>query len=235
MSVDTERVVVSGVEVEVIRKTIKHLYIRVYAPDGRVRVSVPKHVDNSEVLSAVSTRLSWIREQRSLILAAPRPTRPKMVSGERHYVWGRELRLSVVERPGRSAIELDETGLSLHVPQEMSAEKRQEILYKWYRQQLYQELPALIGKWERQLGVRVAQWRVRRMRTLWGSCNVYAKRVWFNVELAKKHRDCLDYVVAHELTHLLERSHGPRFQTLMDNNLPDWRDRKVQLDAVAHA
>src|SRR5699024_8271057 len=153
-------------------------------------------------------------------------------TGESHYVWGVRRRLKVVERPGRAHFEVDGERLVLYVPADTSAEKRRAYLDKWYRNQLCQAIPDLIAKWEQSLDVTVPKWTIRRMKTKWGSCNRETQHIWFNVELAKKHPNCLEYIVVHEMTHYFERNHGERFTSLMDQHLPDWSSRRDQLNAA---
>jgi predicted metal-dependent hydrolase len=155
-----------------------------------------------------------------------------MVTGESHYVWGSRLRLKVIERPGRDHIEVDGDRLLLYVAEGATSANRRDILDRWYRVQLRHALPALIAEWEEKIGVTVPKWSIRRMKTKWGSCNRETGHIWFNVELAKKHPKSLEYLVVHEMTHLLERGHGARFVSLMDSALPDWRARRDSLNAA---
>ena len=145
-------------------------------------------------------------------------------------VWGSRLRLKMIERPGRAHIEIDGDRLLLYAPEGTSADNRRALIDRWYRDQLREAIPALISKWERSMRVNVPKWSIRRMKTKWGSCNRETGHIWFNVELAKKHPDCLEYLIVHEMTHLWERGHGERFTKLMDKNLPDWRARRDVLN-----
>jgi len=221
---------VRGIDVDVIYKDIKNLHIGVYPPLGRVRVAAPERLDDEQVRLAVIQRLPWIKRQREQLKAAPRQTEREMVTGESHFVWGVRKRLKVVERPGHTHFEIDGERLVLYVPADTSAEKRRAYLDKWYRDQLRQAIPELITKWEEALDVTVPKWTIRRMKTKWGSCNRETRHIWFNAELAKKHPDCLEYIVVHEMTHYFERNHGERFTKLMDKHLPDWRSRRDQLN-----
>lgn len=232
MSTSSSALRVGGVPVDVIYKDIKNLHIGVYPPAGRVRVAAPISFDDERVRLAVVRRLTWIRRQRERLRAAERQTVREMVTGESHFVWGLRYRLKVVERSGRSHVEMDGTRLLLYVPEGTDATRRRDVLARWYRQQLKLALPAIIAKWEPIIGATVPRWSVRRMKTKWGSCNRETRHIWFNVELAKKHPDCLEYVVVHEMTHFLERNHGDRFVQLMDGFMPDWRARRDQLNAA---
>lgn len=233
MSIAKAYITVRGIDIDVIYKDIKHLHIGVYPPMGRVRVAAPKRLDDDQVRLAVIQRLSWIKRQREKLRTAERQSEREMVTGESHFVWGIRRRLKVVERPGRAHFEVDGERLMLYVPAGTSATKRRDDLDRWYRTQLRQAIPDLVAKWEQELGVTVPKWTIRRMKTKWGSCNRETRHIWFNVELAKKDPKCLEYIVVHEMTHYFERSHGERFTTLMDRHMPDWRERRDQLNQAA--
>jgi predicted metal-dependent hydrolase len=236
MSTANAYLTVRGIDVDVVYKDIKNLHIAVYPPLGRVRVAAPKLLDDDNVRLAVIQRLPWIRRQREQLQAADRQTEREMVTGESHYVWGTRHRLKVVERSGRAQLELDGNRLLLYLPAGASTERRREVLDHWYRQQLRQALPDVIGACEQKLGLSVPRWSIRRMKTKWGSCNRETRHIWFNVELAKKHPDCLEYIVVHEMAHYLERNHGEHFTRLMDAFMSDWRSRRDQLNSepLAH-
>lgn len=230
MSTASAYLTVSGITVDVIYKDIKNLHIGVYPPMGRVRVAAPERLDDDQVRLAVVNRLPWIKRQREQLQAAERQTLREMVTGESHYVWGVRLRLKVIERPGRAHIEIDGDRLLLYAPSGTTSERRRELVERWYRDQLHHAVPEVIAKWERKLRVTVPRWSIRRMKTKWGSCNRETGHIWFNVELAKKHPDCLEYLAVHEMTHLIERGHGERFAKLMDKAMPDWRERRDRLN-----
>lgn len=230
MSTSSAYLTVSGIDVDVVYKSIKNLHIGVYPPMGHVHVAAPEVLDDEQVRLAVVNRLPWIKRQREQLQAAERQTRREMVTGESHYVWGSRLRLKMIERPGRAHIEIDGDRLLLYAPEGTSADNRRALIDRWYRDQLREAIPALISKWERSMRVNVPKWSIRRMKTKWGSCNRETGHIWFNVELAKKHPDCLEYLIVHEMTHLWERGHGERFTKLMDKNLPDWRARRDVLN-----
>jgi predicted metal-dependent hydrolase len=223
---------VLGIDVEVLYKDIKHLHIAVYPPLGRVRVAAPRRLDEDRVRLAVIQRLPWIKKRRDELRAAARQSEREMVTGESHYVWGIRRRMKVVTRPGRTHFEVDGEQLLLYSPETTTAENRRKLLDRWYREQLRRTIPGLIAKWEPTVEVSVSRWTIRRMKTKWGACNREAKHIWFNVELAKKHPDCLEYIVIHEMIHLLERNHGPRFTKLMDKFMPNWRSLRDQLNAA---
>lgn len=230
MSTVSAYLTVSGIEVDVVYKDIKNLHIGVYPPIGRVRVAAPLRLDEDAVRLALVQRLPWIKQQRDRLQAADRQSLRDMVTGESHYVWGTRYRLKVIERPGRAHCELDGDRLLLYVAPSTVTERRRELLDRWYREQLRRVIPEIIAKWEPTLDVTVPRWTIRRMKTKWGSCNRETGHIWFNMELAKKHPESLEYIAVHEMTHLLERGHGERFTKLMDSFIPDWRSRRDQLN-----
>lgn len=226
ISVTTERHIttVQGMDVEVVRKNIKHLHLAVHPPEGRVRVSAPFRLTDDDVRLAVISRLGWIRKRQAAFKKQARQSAREMVTGESHFVQGRRYRLDVVQQVGAAAIRLrNSTILELRVPPGTDRDKREEILNRWYRARLKKEIVQLIPKWEAIIGVTVSEWGVRKMKTRWGTCNIEARRIWINLELAKKPTQCLEYIVVHEMVHLLERHHNERFLALMDQYLPSWR------------
>jgi len=224
------RITVSGIEVEVVRKGIKNLHVGVYPPDGRVRVAAPLLVDDDAVRLAVVTRLDWVKRQRARFQAQERQSAREYVDRESHYFQGRRYLLKIIEADGPSRVVLRNSAMELHVPKGADAERRERVMSQWYRRELRASAAPLVEKWSERLGVVVDEVRIKRMRTKWGSCNPQANRVWLNLELAKKPPHCLEYVVVHELVHLLEKSHNATFQALMDENMPEWRLYRDELN-----
>ena len=232
MSIKPRQLTVSGVQVQVFRKGIKNLHLGVYPPHGRVRVAAPLRVSDDAVRLAVIGKLGWIKRQRARFEAQPRQSAREMVSGESHYFLGRRYRLRVVERVGGGTVELrGRSTLELRVRPETTAGQRNRILNQWYRQRLKELIPLLIEKWQAALGVAVAEWGVKKMKTRWGTCNIEARRIWLNLELAKKPVACLEYIVAHEMVHLIERHHNDRFVSILERHLPHWRAQREALNA----
>ena len=230
MSTDTAPLEIRGIAVEVIRKDIKHLHVSVHPPEGRVRVAAPLRLDEDAVRLAVISRLAWIRRKRKEFQRQDRQLQREFVSGESHYFEGRRYRLDVVVSGDRSGIRLRNSGwIEMRVRPGTSRDAREAMLYRWYRTRLRERIPEIITKWEPKVGVRVADWRIRRMKTRWGTCNPEAGRIWINSELAKKPVACLEYVVVHEMAHLIERNHDERFRSILDRAMPQWRQR---LDAL---
>lgn len=230
MSIETKTITVSGIKVEIVRKDIKNLHLGVYPPNGRVRVAVPLVVSDEAVRLAVIDKLGWIRRQKAKFAEQPRQSQREMVSGESHYFLGRQYRLRVHEQNGPAKVAVRFATLDLFVRPGTSTEQREAILLRWHREQLHLLLPSLLEKWQPVLGVQVASWGIKKMKTKWGSCNAAARRVWFNLELAKKPVQCLEYIVVHELVHLLERHHNERFMALMNTYLPQWQQYRELLN-----
>ncbi|WP_419167724.1 M48 family metallopeptidase [Candidatus Palauibacter sp.] len=231
MSTDADRMEIRGIAVEVVRKDIKHLHVGVYPPEGRVRVAAPLRLDDDAVRLAVISRLAWIRRKRDEFQRQDRQSQREFVTGESHYFEGRRYRLDVVVSDGPSGIRVRDAGwIEMRVRPGTGCDAREAMLYRWYRARLRERIPEIIAKWEPRIGVTVADWRIRRMKTRWGTCNREAGRIWLNSELAKKPVACLEYVVVHEMVHLIERRHDDRFRGILDRVLPNWRHR---LDALA--
>jgi predicted metal-dependent hydrolase len=219
--------------VQVFRKGIKNLHLGVYPPHGRVRVAAPLRVSDDAVRLAVIGKLGWIKRQRAKFEAQPRQSAREMVSGESHYFLGRRYRLRVIEHNGAAGVKLrNNSTLELRVRPKTAAGQRNRILHQWYRQRLKELIPPLIEKWQAALGVAVAEWGIKKMKTRWGTCNIEARRIWVNLELAKKPVQCLEYIVVHELAHLIARHHDDRFVVLMNQHIPQWRAQRAALNAA---
>lgn len=214
---------VGGISVRVVRKPIKNLHLSVYPPDGQVRATVPLHITNDNVHLAVISRLRWIKKQQASFRAQPRQSEREMVTGESHYLFGKRYRLEVIERRGRHEMVIKNNGtLQLFVNPGTTTKNRALVLTAWYRQQLQTRISDLLSHWEPVIGKQVSNWGIKKMKTLWGSC-IAQSRIWLNLELAKKPIECLEYVLVHELVHLLEPRHGEQFKAHMDRFLPRWR------------
>ena len=216
---------------EVVRKDIRTLRLAVYPPDGRVRVSVPLRLDDEAVRRAVISRLGWIRKHQSRFEKQDRRPRREMITGESLYVDGQRYRLHVIEQAGPASVSLaGGTTLELRVRPGADRDKRETVINQWLRQRLRKRIPGLIAKWEPRIGVSIAEWGIKKMKTRWGTCNIAARRIWLNLELAKKPLECLEYIVVHEMAHLVERYHNDRFRELMDGLMPQWRLHRAELN-----
>ena len=233
MSTEARSITVGGMAVDVVRKDIKNLHLGVYPPHGRVRVAAPLVVSDEAVRLAVIDKLGWIRRQKAKFAEQPRQSQREMVSGESHYFLGRRYRLRVHEHDGPAKVAVRGiASLDLFVRPGATQDHREAVLMRWHRAQLKALIPGLLEKWQPVLGVQVAAWGVKAMKTKWGSCNVSARRVWFNLELSKKPAQCIEYIVVHELAHLVERRHDDRFTALMDACLPAWRQQREVLNGA---
>ncbi len=215
---------VGSLDIALQRKAIKNLHIKVIPPDGLIQVSAPNHLSDTAIRIAIVQRIPWIKRQQKDFANQPRQSARDMVSGESHYLWGQRYRLEVIERHGKHEVKLKgNSKLQLFVSAGTSKARSEKLVVEWYRSQLKNRLAAILENWQKKIGVQVDDWTVRKMRTKWGSCNPQTKRININLELAKKPPECLEYILVHELVHLLERHHNERFVSLMDGYLPNWR------------
>jgi hypothetical protein len=225
------QVAVNGLVVDVVRKNIKNLHLAVYPPNGRVRVAAPLRVNDEAVRLAVISRLAWIKRQQAKFERQDRQSARDYVSGESHYYQGRRYRLNVIYHDGPPAVIVrNKAILDLYARTGSDIARRERVFLAWYRGQLKAMVLPLIVRWEPILGVAVAEWGVKQMKTRWGTCNSQARRIWLNLELVKKPALCLEYIVVHEMVHLLERHHNDRFTATMDRIMPQWRLHREELN-----
>jgi len=222
---------VGSMLVDVVRKDIKNLHLAVYPPAGRVRIATPLKVDDESVRLFAISKLAWIRKQQTKFRNQQRQSRREYVYRESHYFQGNRYLLNVTEHNAPSKVELrNKTYIDLYVRQGSSKEQRQEIMKEWYRERLKEQIPGLIKKWQQIIGVEVEDFGIKQMKTRWGTCNIKDKRIWLNLELAKKPAHCLEYILLHETLHLLERHHNERFMAYLDKYMPSWRSYKEELN-----
>jgi hypothetical protein len=236
MSTNQEVLCIANIEVDVVRKDIKNMHLAVYPPLGRVRLSAPLKTDLEVVRLFAISRLGWIKKHIKNFKAQPRETKRIFKSGESHFFRGKRYILEVKEGTSKNHVELDGKKINLFIKKDVSVDKRELILREWYRKQLKEVLPELIQKWEKIIDVQTDEWAVKLMRTKWGACNIEENRIWLNLELAKKPTICLEYIIVHELVHLLERNHNDRFIHHMNTFMPKWRFHRDELNKlpVAH-
>jgi hypothetical protein len=218
------------VALEVVHKDIKHVHLSVYPPNGRVRVSAPQHMKLDTIRVFVISKLGWIKQEQRKLRAQARETPREYLDRESHYVWGQRYLLEVVEREAAPHVRLEPRALVLQVRPGADEAKKAAVLAHWYRAQIRLALPALTAIWGPRLGVQVDRFFVQHMKTKWGGCTPARRTIRLNTELAKKPRECLEYILVHEMVHLLEPSHNERFQRLMDQFMPMWRERRVALN-----
>jgi predicted metal-dependent hydrolase len=217
--------------VEVVRKDIKNLHVAVYPPVGRVRVATPFRLDDDAVRVAVISRLGWIRRQQARFADQVRESQRELATGESIYFRGRRFRLEIIEDPESAGVRVaTNSRIQLRCRPGADRAQREATLNDWYRERLREQIPPLLRKWERRVGVNVAEARIRRMKTRWGSCNAAARRIWLNLELAKKPVSSLEYILVHEMIHIHERRHGARFREMMDVTMPGWQLHRDELN-----
>lgn len=220
------------IAVDVVKKDIKNIHLGVYPPAGKVRISAPLRMDLDTIRVFAITKLGWIKSQQQKLREQERETPREYLDRESHYVWGRRHLLKVIEKDAAPAVELKHNKMILQIRPATSCERRQAILDAWYREKLRKAVPTLIEKWEPLMGVKVERFFVQKMKTRWGSCSPSSKGIRLNTELAKKPPECLEYIVVHEMAHLLEPTHNTRFISLMDQFMPKWRFYKDELNRL---
>ena len=227
-------ITIKDIEIEVIKKNIKTIRLSVHPPDGRVRLSVPEKMTDVAIKDFAKSKISWIEKQRSKFHLQEEQVPDKFVTGEEHLYLGEKYLLNIFETRGKQYVELDNNNINLYARTNSTLEKRESILDEWYRDQLKYLIPIYIKKWESIMSVKVEEFGVKKMKTRWGTCNIQAKRIWINLQLAKKGPRCLEYVVVHEMVHLLERGHNAKFYAYMDKFLPNWKSVKAELNGMKY-
>jgi predicted metal-dependent hydrolase len=228
----TSRIELGDITVDVILKDIKNVHLSVYPPAGRVRISAPKRMSLDTIRVFAISKLDWIKQQQAKLRGQERETPREYLDRESHYVWGKRYLLTVTESGAPPAIELKHRRMVLRVRPGTGPEKREALVEEWYREQLKEAVPPLLERWEPLLGVKANRWFVQRMKTKWGSCNHRSGTIRLNTELAKKPPACLEYIVVHELVHLLEPTHNARFLALMDRFMPNWQFHREELNRL---
>ena len=231
MNTEERTMVIKDLTVKVIRKPIKRLNLAVYPPDGRVRISVPKEVDDETVRLAVISKYGWIKQKIKAIENRSRQSPKELINGKRQYYLGQEylLKVDYCEEPLSVEIK-NKRSLILHINEDTGIEQCKNLLIEWYRWKMKQILPGIVRKWEGKTDLQVQSYRIKRMKTIWGSCNAAHRRIWLNLELIKRPVICLEYVVVHEMVHFLEYYHNAQFMAHMDRFLPQWKTIKKELD-----
>jgi predicted metal-dependent hydrolase len=222
---------VGDLEIEIIKKDIKNIHLGVYPPIGRVRLSAPMDTDTEKIRMFIVSKIPWIRKNQRKFKNKERQSSREFIDRESHYFEGRRYLLKIVIDATKSnSVELNKTTIKMSINSNLDSVKRKDLIENWMRRKLRIRLEPVISKWIDILGVNLTEWKIKKMKTKWGSCNKEAKRVWFNLELAKVDDYCLDYIVLHELAHLKYRNHGKEFTSVLDTNMSDWAQRKSQLN-----
>ncbi len=230
------QITLGGVTVDVVRKKVRNLNLTVHPPHGRVRLSAPKRASMKAIRAFVHSKLDWIEKHQARMREQARRAPREVIrergyrDGESHHVWGKPYTLKVFERNEPPAVRLNGDRLLLQTRPGADRDRRQALVESWYREQIKEAVPRLLAVWESRLGVSVERFYVRRMKTRWGSCNPRARTIRLNTELAAKPPALLEYIVVHELVHLLEPTHNARFYSLMDRYMPDWKVRRAVLN-----
>lgn len=228
----SEQIELGDLRVDVVKKNIKHVHLSVYPPSGEVRISAPMHMALDTIRVFAISKLAWIKSQQRKMQAQDREPPREYLDRESHYLWGRRYLLKIVEKDAAPMITLKHSKLVMQLRPGTDDARRQEILDAWYREQLRSVVPTLIAKWEPLMGVKAERFFIQRMRTQWGSCNPASRSIRLNTDLAKKPPECLEYIVVHELAHLLEPTHNARFVALMELFMPKWRHLKEELNRL---
>jgi len=223
---------VGGVTVDVVLKDIKNVHLSVHPPTGRVTIAAPSRMSLDTVRLFAIAKVGWIRKQQEKLNQQEREAPREYLSRESHYVWGERYLMKVIEADAPATIELKHSRMVFQIRPGMDAHKKKELLDGWYRELLRDAVQPLLTLWERKIGVKANGLSVRRMKTKWGSCNPTAKTILLNTDLAKKPRECLEYIVVHELVHLLEPTHNERFIKLMDQHMPKWQSHRQLLNSL---
>lgn len=227
-----QKIMLGNIPVEVIQKDIKNIHLSVYPPTGRVRISAPLRMDLETIRIFAITKLNWIKKQQTKLRNQEREAPREYLTRESHYYLGKRYLLKVKEHNASPKVMIKHDTMEMDIRPNTDIQKRKEILDEWYRQRLKDILPEMIAKWEKRLRVRVSQFAIKKMKTRWGTCNIEAKRIWINLELAKKPKHCLEYILVHEMIHLFERRHNERFMKYLDHHIPQWRSYKEELNQL---
>lgn len=227
-----EMIQLAGIDITVTRKNVKHVHLSVHPPAGRVTLVAPTGTRLEVARAYAVSKLGWIRDQQAKMLGQARETPRQYVERESHYLWGRRYLLSVVEKNEKPSVRLDHRRITLTVRPGSTQAKRAEVMQEWHRSLLHEAVPALIRKWEARLDVEVSGYFLQRMKTKWGGCNHRGRTIRLNTDLVKKPKDLLEYVVVHEMVHLIDPKHSERFLTLMTKHFPAWREARAELNEL---
>jgi len=224
MNIESYQTEIAGITINVVRKNIKNLHLGVYPPNGRVRIAVPIIINDDAVRLAVIAKLGWIKRRQESLTKQPRQSAREYITGESHYVFGKRYILNITHTNDQPYIKLrNKKIIDFFVQPSTSYEQKEAIFNKWYHAELKKILPEIISKWELKTGLKIASWGIKRMKTQWGSCNIKDSRILLNLELAKKPVQSIEYIIVHEMVHLLERCHNDKFVKYMDQFMPQWR------------
>lgn len=228
----TETIHIGELSIQVTKKDIKNVHLSVHPPDGRVTLVAPTATRLDAARAYAISRLSWIRQQQRKLKNQARETPRQFIERESHYFWGRRYLMTVLHRDAKPCVTLDHKGITPTVRPGSDARRRSEVIHEWHKSILHEVVPTLIKKWEPKLEVKVADYFLQRMKTKWGSCNYKAGHIRLNTELVKKPKDLLEYVIVHEMVHLLEPTHSERFMAILGEHYPTWREARAELNEL---
>lgn len=226
----TETIELGDISIQVTRKAIKNVHLTVHPPNGHVTLSAPAYTRLEVARAYAISKLKWIRDQQEQLRAQARETRRQFIDRESHYLWGRRYLLTVNAHDAKPHVILGHQRITLFVRPGADQTKRAEVIHEWHKSLLHNFVPPVIRKWEVRLGVKVSAYFLQRMKTKWGSCNHKARHIRLNTELVKKPKDLVEYVIVHEMVHLLEPTHNDRFISILDENYPSWREARSELN-----
>jgi predicted metal-dependent hydrolase len=228
----SETIQLGEIAISVTRKDIKHVHLSVHPPSGRVTMAAPTATRSDVARAYAVSKLRWIRDQQAKLRGQARETPRRFVERESHYLWGRRYLLTVREKEAKPSVRLSHRRITLTVRPGSSRAKREAVMHAWHLSLLHDALPGLIRKWEPKLGVEVAGYYLQRMKTKWGGCNHRARNIRLNTELVKKPKDLLEYVVVHEILHLIAPTHNEQFLALLSKHWPSWREARAELNEL---
>jgi predicted metal-dependent hydrolase len=224
--------ILGDIKIELIQKSIKNVHLSVLPPYGDVRIAAPLHLSEETIRLYAISKLPWIKKQQKKVREQERESKREFLNKETHYFQGRKYLLRVIEANGPAKIVLNSKYLDLYVRPDTTVPRRQHILNQWYRNVLKEWVSIYIQKWEKVMPVKIHEFGIKQMKTKWGTCNREAGRIWLNLELAKKPLQCLEYIVVHEMVHLLERKHNDRFMAYLNQFMPQWKDYRNELNSL---
>lgn len=226
------KIYADGIEIELVRKNVKNINLSILPPDGRVRVSAPRYVQASVIEKFISSKLDWIKQKRAAFPTSAAPQTCEYLSGDTVYLFGKALALALDPAQKRGSVRLYENSLAMGADGSEDVSVRERYYNEWLRPILSREIEYLLPIWEERTSLHPTSWSIKNMKTRWGSCNTRTGKIWLSLSLAKRPRECTEYVILHELVHLREAGHGARFRALMDEYMPNWRDLKQKLNGM---
>jgi predicted metal-dependent hydrolase len=227
-----ETIHLGEIAIAIRRTNVKHVYLSVHPPNGRVTLVAPRQTRPEVARAYAASKLGWIRDQQAKLRGQARETPRRFVERESHYLWGRRYLLSVKEEEAKPSVRMTHRNITLTVRPGASSAKRAAVMNEWHKSLLREAVPQLIRKWEPRLGVKVGSYFLQRMKTKWGGCNYRERTIRLNAELVKKPKDLLEYVVVHEMLHLIEPNHSERFLALLSRHYPAWREARTELNEL---